>query len=66
MERGFMIEFTSADSEILMEWHDLLSRMIVLGKYEEMRELARMGLFPISEVEQNPELMATVKGFRCS
>ena len=59
-----MIEFTTADPDILMQWHDLLSNELVLGKYEEMVGRARMGLFPIGD--DDPEMMATVKGFRCS
>ena len=64
MERGFMIEFTTADSEILMQWHYLLSAELVLGKYQEMVGRARMGLFPIEDCD--PEMMAIVKCFRAS
>jgi len=63
-ERGFMIEFTTDDPEILMQWHQELCEEVASGNYGEMVGRARMGLFPIDD--DDPEMIAMIKGFRAS
>jgi hypothetical protein len=64
LQRGFAVMFTTSEPDVLEAWHDLLCRMLYAGKFNMMVEQARNGLFPFEE--DDLDLMAYVKGFRCS
>ena len=63
MARGFLVEYTTSDPEVLEEWHKLLCYKVQRGLFELMLEHAHTGTLSLEEDEMH--LAPYVKGFRC-
>jgi hypothetical protein len=63
LDRGFLVQYTTADPELLHQWHELLCRKVQDGMFDLMLEQAREGIFPLDEDEM--PLGSYVAGFRC-
>lgn len=52
---GFQIHYTTSDSKVLAEWHDMLTSMIGKGLFDALSQATRVGYFPYPEDKKHLE-----------